>query len=66
MKRRLVLGVILAAILIAGFVHFYAGSEVPPGQPPLQSFTPESVAGIKNAFNAAAGDARVLVLLSPT
>lgn len=66
MKIRYVLGAILAAALVGGLVYFYGGSQVPSGQTPLQALTPQSIAGIKDAFNAAAGDVRVLVLLSPT
>lgn len=66
MKSRYVLGAILAAGLVGGLVYFFGGSQVPSGQPPLQALTPQSVGGIKNALNAAAGDVRVLVLLSPT
>jgi hypothetical protein len=66
MKARYIFGAILAAALIAGWVHFYAGNQVPVGQSPLQSLTIDNVAMIKAAFNADEGDVRVLVLLSPT
>jgi hypothetical protein len=66
MKARYIFGAILAVALIAGLVHFYAGSQVPPGQAPLQSLTTANVAMIKAAFNADEGDVRVLVFLSPT
>ena len=66
MKARYLFGAILAAALIAGWAHFYAGSQVPPGQPPLQSLTTSNVAMIKEAFNADEGEVRMLVFLSPT
>jgi hypothetical protein len=66
MKARFILGVILAATLVGGVVYFYGGSQVPPGQPPLQSLTAENISAVKEAFNAASGEVRVLVLLSPT
>ena len=66
MKLRYMLSAVLAAALAGGIVHYYGGSKVPAGQPPLQALTPQSVAGVKSAFNAASDDVRVLVLLSPT
>ena len=65
MKRKFVLGAILAMALIGALVHFYGGSRVPPGQAPLQSLIPQKSA-IKSLFNAAKDDVRVLLLLSPT
>jgi uncharacterized membrane protein len=66
MKRKYVLGAILTVALAGALVYFYGGSEAPAGQTPLQSLTPQNMAEIKNAFNAAKDDVRVLVLLSPT
>jgi hypothetical protein len=47
-------------------VYFYGGSQAPSGQPPLVRLTPENISQLEAAFNAAKGDVRVLVLLSPT
>jgi len=66
MKRKFVLGAILAMALIGALVHFYGGSRVPPGQAPLQSLIPQNLSAIKSLFNAAKDDVRVLLLLSPT
>ena len=66
MKRRYVFGAILAAVLLAAVLYLYGGSLTPSGQPPLQNVTAQSVAEIKNEFNAAKGEVRVLLLLSPT
>jgi hypothetical protein len=61
---------ILVAIVTAGFVgallYFYGGSQAPAGQRPLQNLTAQNVGEIKDAFNAAKDDVRVLMLLSPT
>ena len=65
MKRKYVPIAILLAVLVA-LLYFYRGSQAPPGQPPLQRLTAQNVADIKNAFNAAKDDVRVLALLSPT
>lgn len=66
MQRKSLLGAILGLAVIGLLVYFYAGGQVPPGQASLQSLMPQNVSEIQNAFNAAKGDARVLLLLSPT
>ena len=59
--------ILIAALAVAGLLfYFSAGARVPSGQPPLEKLTPQNVAAIKGAFNAAKGDARLLLLLSPT
>ena len=66
MNRKYILGGISAAALIGALVYLNGGHQVPVGQVPLQSLTPENVAGIRNVFNAAQDNVRVVVLLSPT
>ncbi len=66
MKKRHIVGTILASLLIAAVLYLYGGSQTPSGQAPLQNLTAQNVAEIKNDFNAAKGDVRVLLLLSPT
>jgi hypothetical protein len=66
MKRRSILGALVVVVLVAALVYFYGGSQVPPGQPPLESVTSQNVAEVRNGFNAAKDDVRVLLLLSPT
>lgn len=66
MRRKYIL---IAALTLAAFgslVYFYAGSRVPSGQLPLEKLAPQNVAVIQDEFNAARGDARLLLLLSPT
>ena len=65
MRGRYIVGAVLAAILIA-VLYLYGGSQTPSGQAPLQNVTAQNVAEIKNEFNAAQGDVRALLLLSPT
>jgi hypothetical protein len=66
MKRKYILGWLLAVLLLAALVYFYGGSQAPPGQLPLQSLTTQNAAAVKNEFNAAKDDVRMLLLLSPT
>ena len=66
MKSKFILGTILGAILVAALFYFYGGSQVPSGQPPLESVTAQNVTDIKAQFNLAKDDVRVLLLLSPT
>jgi hypothetical protein len=66
MKRRYVFGAVVATLLLAGVIYLYGGSQAPAGQAPLKRVTAQNLGEIKSAFNAANGDVRVLVLLSPT
>lgn len=66
MKLKYILGVTFAAVLTGAVVYFYGGHQVPPGQAPLERLTAQNVSAVKNAFNAAKDDVRVLLLLSPT
>ncbi|MDQ6706325.1 MAG: hypothetical protein M3Z85_10170 [Acidobacteriota bacterium] len=64
-KKRALIAVAALAIL-GTLLYFYGGHQVPPGQPALSSLTPENVSEIKNAFNSAKSEIRLLLLLSPT
>lgn len=66
MKSKHILLAILAIALIGVLFYLYGGSQVPPGQPPLDSLTPQNLATVENSFNAAKDDVRVLVLVAPT
>ena len=61
----------LAAAAIVVFVVTFAWvrlapRHVPAGQPPLSTLHATSLPAFRDAFNAAAGEVRVLALLSPT
>jgi hypothetical protein len=67
----------LAAVLVVFLLFFpqaLAGlladisseQKVPAGQPSLSTLTPENFDKLRTAFNAASGDVRVVLLLSPT
>jgi hypothetical protein len=66
MNRKYILSAVLAAAIVGALIYLYAGSKVPAGQAPLQSLTPQNLAEIKNGFNAANDDVKLLLLLSPT
>lgn len=66
MKSRYLISALLTVLLAGALVYFYGGSQPPAGQPALQSLTAQNVSEIKNEFNAAKDDVRVLLLLSPT
>ena len=66
MKSRFLWGSILAAGLAGVLIYLHGGGQVPPGQAPLGAVTAQTVSAIKEQFNAAGAEVRVLVLLSPT
>ena len=66
MKRAYIVGAIPVALLAAAVLYLYGGGQTPAGQPPLKNLSARSVGEIKNEFNAATDDVRVLLLLSPT
>jgi hypothetical protein len=61
---------IVAALVIAGLLalgwRFYGGGKAPAGQPPLVSLTSSNFDELRAAFNAASGQVRIVLLLSPT
>ena len=66
MKRRYIIGALPAALLLAAVLYLYGGGQAPSGQPPLRNVTAQSAGEIRNEFNAAKDEPRVLLLLSPT
>jgi len=65
-KKRLWLAAAGAAALVAAGYYTWAPREAPAGQPPLVALQPENFETIRAAFNSAAGQVRILLLLSPT
>ena len=66
MKRAYIVGAIPVALLAAAVFYLYGAGQTPPGQPPMKNLRAQSIGEIKNQFNAAKDDIRVLLLLSPT
>lgn len=66
MKIRYIFSALVTVLLLAALFYFYGGSQSPAGQPTLENLTAQNVAQVRNQFNIAKDDVRVLLLLSPT
>jgi hypothetical protein len=66
MKRRYLILGLLAVLVFGALAYFYGGSQAPSGQRPLRSLTAHNIAELRDEFNLAKDDVRVLLLLSPT
>jgi hypothetical protein len=69
MNRRKLLVILVALVVIGGgtFAWLHFGTHyTPSGQLPLATLDPGSLATLKADFNRAAGETRMIVLLSPT
>jgi len=68
MKKRL--SMLLVVVVFVGLLalgrRFHGGDAVPAGQPRLVSLTPANFDQLRTAFNAASGEVRIVLLLSPT
>jgi hypothetical protein len=66
MRKRLILGIALAALLLYVGVYLWGPSKTPAGQPPLSILSASTFSEFQNAFDSAADEPRLLLLLSPT
>jgi anti-sigma-K factor RskA len=67
MSRRLRIAAVVGfAAVVAVVVYLLVAHRAPAGQPPLAMLDAGSMAALRTDFNAAAGEVRVIVLLSPT
>ncbi len=66
MKRVSILLVLVTLGLLPLGWHYYGGERVPVGQPLLVSLTSRNFDVLRTAFNAASGEVRIVLLLSPT
>jgi hypothetical protein len=65
-RIRIILGVAVLLLLgVAGWYQF-AGQRVPAGQVPMTALSAASLEPLKDEFNRASDQIRVLLLLSPT
>jgi len=66
MRKRLILGLALATLLLCVGVYLWGPSKTPAGQPPLSVLSASTFSEFQNAFDSAADEPRLLLLLSPT
>jgi hypothetical protein len=67
LKRITRLAIVLLILLAAGFLWWrFATRYVPDGQPPLATVDAGYIAALKDDFNRASGETRIILLLSPT
>lgn len=66
MTRKRALWLIVAIALLTVAFYLWGSSHTPPGQPPLVSLNHTNVVDFQQSFNAAPGDMRIVLLLSPT
>jgi hypothetical protein len=65
MKRALIIGVIVLALLLAG-LYLWGPSSVPRGQQQLVTLSTANFSEFENAFDADPNVPRLVLLLSPT
>jgi hypothetical protein len=66
MRKRLILGMALAALLLYAGFYLWGPSKTPVGQPPLSILSASTFSEFQTAFDSAADEPRLLLLLSPT
>ena len=66
LRPRVLAAVAVAALLALAVVWHLYGGKSPEGQDPLVSLTSNNFGELRSAFNAASGEVRVVLLLSPT
>ena len=65
-RRRIVLGTLLTVSVLALAWWQFGAHNVPAGQPPLATLNATTISALREDFNRAAGQVRIIVLLSPT
>lgn len=56
----------MAALLLLAGVYLWGPSNTPSGQPPLFVLSASSFSEFQSAFDSAADEPRIILLLSPT
>ena len=65
MKKRLLIGVIVAVLLVVA-VYLWGPSAAPPGQAPLTTLSSANFTEFSGAFDSQADLPRLVLLVSPT
>ncbi len=66
MKKRSLITIVLAALLLFVGVYFWGPSKTPAGQPPLSVLSSSNFSEFQTAFDSAEDQPRIVLLLSPT
>ena len=66
MRKRLLIAVMIAALLLTAGVYLWGPSKTPQGQPPLLTLSASNFSEFQSAFDSAADEPRIILLLSPT
>lgn len=66
MKKRAIIGSVVALALLLAGTYFWGPSSVPSGQDPLKVLSPQNVSEFTAAFDANLDVPRMVLLLSPT
>ena len=67
LKRIKTAAIVLLVLLVAAFLWWRFGTRnVPDGQPPLATVDAGYLTALKDDFNRASGETRIILLLSPT
>jgi hypothetical protein len=67
MKKQPLIGITVAALLLlAGFYLWGPSKTTPAGQPSLSVLSASNFSEFQNAFDSAADEPRIILLLSPT
>jgi hypothetical protein len=66
MTRRVFVVAALVAVIAAFSWHVWGPAHTPPPQPPLETLRAQNFSDFERTFDDAAGNVRMILLLSPT
>jgi hypothetical protein len=66
MRKRLPIPVLVAVLLLLAAGYLWGPSKTPAGQSPLSVLSASTFNEFQNAFDSAADEHRIILLLSPT
>ena len=66
MRGKIISMTAVVVLLGGGLAYYFAGHKTAPGQPPLTELNAASLTELRADFNAALGQQRMILLLSPT
>jgi hypothetical protein len=66
MKKRAIVTVLAAILVVLGVVYLWGPGSAPPGQAPVLTLSEKNFSEFEKAFDAEADVPRLVLLLSPT